>query len=202
MITKELLDSVDKANPEKSTEQLSPEDIAELINLLNEKDDKLRYPAFLALIGRSMHHGDVYPYFDRFAEKLKSGNSFQRSIGLMLIAENAKWDSENKFEKIFDEYMACVNDEKPITARQCIQSLKKVVPYKKALHNRISKRLMQLNLDTVRETMKKLVLTDILDVLMEIRKCGSDEAIEEYISKALSGGILDKKAKKTILGLM
>lgn len=51
---------------------------------------------------------------------------------------------------------------------------------------------------TIKETMRKLVLTDILNILLMIKKYQSDDKIDEYILDALSGEILDKKAKKQI----
>jgi len=44
----------------------------------------------------------------------------------MLIAENVRWDEQNRMEDTMDEYLELFNDEKPITIRQCIQSLGKV----------------------------------------------------------------------------
>ena len=102
MITIEKLKSVDKNNMEDMSKTLQSEDLHLLIDLLCEKDDKIRYPAFLLLQCRSMNQDDVYLYWDIFREKLKSENSFQRSIGLMLIAENAKWDTEEKQRRLWE----------------------------------------------------------------------------------------------------
>jgi hypothetical protein len=56
------------------------------------KDDTFRYKCFLLLQGRSEKYPDVYPYWELFVQKLDSTNSYQRSLGLMLIAENVRWD--------------------------------------------------------------------------------------------------------------
>lgn len=69
----------------------------------------------------------VYTYWDIFREKLKSDNSYQRSIGLMLIADNARWDTQNRMEETIYDYLKCLSDEKPITVRQCIRSLVKII---------------------------------------------------------------------------
>ena len=58
--------------------------IPQLVEWLSLKDDDIRYQAFLLLQNRSIFFNDVYPFFDTFCEKLKSDNSYQRSIGLML----------------------------------------------------------------------------------------------------------------------
>jgi hypothetical protein len=94
------------------------------------KDDNIRYQAFLILQSRSIFFNDVYSFWDTFRDKLKSDNSYKRSIGLMLIAENVRWDEQNRMEDTIDEYLKLLNDEKPITIRQCIQSLGKVAQFK------------------------------------------------------------------------
>ena len=48
-------------------------------------------------------------------------NSFIRIRGLRLIAYHAKWDNENKINSIIEQWLSHIEDEKPITARQCIQ---------------------------------------------------------------------------------
>ena len=116
----------------------------------------------------------------------------------MLIAANAKWDMENKLDDIIDENLSLIYDEKPITVRQCIQSLCEIVPYKEHLLMKIADKLMSLNITEIRATMQKLILIDILTVLTMIRKQQTNNEIESYILNALSGGLLDKKAVKQV----
>ena len=59
-----LLEAKDRI--EEIAEQLSIEDIPVLIDLLNEKEDNLRYPAFLLLKQRSVISRDIYPYWSIF----------------------------------------------------------------------------------------------------------------------------------------
>lgn len=202
MLTVEKLLSFEKKDLLEAAAALSRDDIKLLAELLSEKDDTLRYHSLLLLQYRSEKSGDVYPYWDTFCEKLKSANSYQRSIGLMLIAANVKWDVENKIDYIIDEYFSLLHDEKPITVRQCIQSLKSIVPYKKHLHMKVAGRLMAVDITEVKTTMQKLVLTDILTVLALIRKQQSSDEIESYIFNVLSGGVLDKKAVKQVEAIL
>lgn len=202
MITFESIMSIDKNTLPEAVKNLSNNDIPQLVEWLALKDDNIRYQAFLILQHRSMLTDDVYPYWDTFCDKLRSDNSYQRSIGLMLIAMNAKWDSENRLENTVDEYLEILNDEKPITIRQCIQSLSKIVPYKSGLHGRIAERLISFDLMAIKETMRKSILLDILNVLLVIRKDLKNEKIESFILNSLSGEILDKKSKKQIEALL
>lgn len=202
MITVESMMSIDKSGLQEASKMVNKEDIPQLVEWLSLKDDNIRYQAFLLLQNRSSFSDDVYPYWDIFQKKLKSDNSYQRSIGLMLIAENAKWDAENRMEDIIDEYLEFLNDEKPITVRQCIQSLGKVVPYKPGLNHKIADILISFNLMSVKETMRKSILLDILSVLLIIRKTLKTNEIENFILNALSGEILDNKAKKQVKTLL
>ncbi len=88
----------------------------------------------------------------------------------MLVAENTKWDAQNRMEETIDEYLTLLNDEKPITIRQCIQVLGKVAPFKPGLNKKIVGKLISFDLMAVKETMRKSILLDILNVLLIIRK--------------------------------
>lgn len=198
MITIESLVTISKCDLPEASKALNKEDIPQLIEWLTLKDDNIRYQAFLLLQNRSLFFADVYPYWDTLRNKLKSDNSYQRSIGLMLIAENAKWDTENRTEDTIDEYLSLLNDEKPITIRQCIQSLGKIVSAKPGLNDKIASRLITFDLMAVKETMRKSILLDILNVLLTIRQNHKTDEIESFIFNTFSGEILDKKSKKQI----
>lgn len=202
MVTIETLMSLEKQHAEEEAKTLTGDDISWLVNLLNEKDDKIRYAALLLLQSRSAGFHDVYPYWDVFLQKLNSDNSYQRSIGLMLLAENARWDTENRMEDALDALLKILNDEKPITVRQCIQALHQIIPYKRQLTEKIADALISLEIAKIRPSMQKLVLTDILGVLCVIRKQQPSGKIDAYIIQALSADILDRKTKKEIEKMM
>lgn len=187
--------SIPKSEVPEASKALNKEDISQLVEWLSSKDDSIRYQAFLLLQHRSAFSNDVYPFWDVFRDKLASENSYQRSIGLMLIADNAKWDTENKTENTIDEYLQALNDEKPIPIRQCIQSLEKIAAAKPALHSIIASGLVSFDIMAVKETMQKSILTDILHVLLTLRQT---EEIEGFILNALSGEILDKKQRNKL----
>jgi hypothetical protein len=201
VITLEKMMSVSHSDLQEASKALSKEDIPQLIEWLALKDDYIRYQAFL-LQNRSLFFADVYSYWDTLRNKLKSDNSYQRSIGLILIAENTKWDTENRMEGIIDEYLTLLNDEKPIMIRQCIQSLGTIATTKPGLQDKIASRLINLDISAVKETMRKSILLDILNVLLIIRKSHKTDEIESFILNALSGEILDKKSKKQIGDLL
>lgn len=196
MVELESIMSIPKSDLQEVSKKLSKNDIPRLVEWLSFKDDNIRYQAFLLLQNRSVFFDDVYPFWDTFREKLSSDNSYQRSIGLMLIAGNVRWDAENKMEETVDEYLALLNDEKPVTIRQCIQSLGKIVAAKPGLYDKIASGLISFDIMAVKETMRKSILIDILNVLFIIRQKHKTDEIESFIFDALSGDILDKKTKK------
>ncbi len=198
MITREWLLSLVKGDLADTAHKLQKEDIEYLVELLSEKDDKVRYAAFLLLQERSHKESDVYPYWDTFRGKLKSDNSYQRSIGAMLLAVNSKWDDSGRMETTIEDYLKLLKDEKPITVRQCIQSLEFILPYHPRLNARIAKSLITLELNEIKETMRKPILMDILNILALIRESTKDEEIENYILNTLKGDLLDKKSKKQV----
>ena len=116
----------------------------------------------------------------------------------MLLAENAKWDLDNKMETSLNDCVELLKDEKPITMRQSIQSLGKIVGAKPNLNERIADMLMSIDMVEVKETMRKSILLDILNVLVAIRKSLKNDKIDSFIFNSLSGGILDKKSIKQI----
>ena len=100
MITKDFLRSIDKSTIPDVAATLDPADLERLVAWLSEKDDAVRYPSMLLLRQRSASTDDVFPYWDEFVGKLSNENSFQRSIGLTLLAENARWDAGARTEKM------------------------------------------------------------------------------------------------------
>lgn len=202
MVYLERIMSVEKDNIPEFSKELNQEDISLLVDLLSEKDDKVRYQALQLLQSRVKYANDVYPYWDLFREKLSSDNSYQRSIGIIMISSNVRWDEENKFEEMFEEFFERLQDEKPITVRQFIQSLKDVVPYKTSLNDKMIEKLVNVNLQNIRESMRKLILLDTIDVLVLMREYCENKKINQYLTDAITGGLLDKKSVKRIEAML
>lgn len=198
MITAELLaKSRDKVD--EIANGLSPEDIDFLITMLNEKNDDIRYVALLVLQKRSNASNDVYRYWDVLYNKLSNENTYQRSIGIMLLAQNVQWDTSNRFDNIAEEYLSHCTDEKFITSRQTIQSIKVWVDKKPNLHKLIIDKLMNIDVINLMDTQRKLILMDIVEVFVKILKIKHNEEINNYICNASKLGILDMKFIKKVI---
>ena len=150
-------------------ETLTASDIKLLVDTLSEKDDKLRYNAFLLLQAHSRLQPTVYAYWSVLEGKLDSDNSYQRSLGVMLIAENVRWDKEGKFGGVIGKYFACCMDEKFITSRQAIQGLGAVIAATGKYNGEIERRLSALDLGQYKENQQKLLKKDVAGVLKLIR---------------------------------
>lgn len=162
VLTKEQI--LDKA------QNLTEGDVQLLVDALSEKDDTLRYHAFLILQAYSRTQPAVYNYWNVLANKLDSDNSYQRSLGIMLIAENVRWDKEAKFRSVIEKYFACCTDEKFITSRQAIQGLCAITAATDDYNDEIERRLTSLDLRMYKETQQKLLRKDITDVLKSTKK--------------------------------
>lgn len=186
-----------RQDPAPLAEALSPVDIPYLVGLLEEKNNDIRYAAFLTLQKRSMAHSDVYPFWDTLALKLDHENSYQRSIGVMLLAENIRWDAGNKLGEILEKYTARFRDEKFITSRQAIQSLHWLAQRPDMIPI-VMKELISIQVEQLPPTQRKLILLDILQVLLLIQAVTPREDAAAYIFRALDGGLLAKKEKEAI----
>lgn len=152
----------------KKAETLNATETQFLVEKLAEKDDKLRYNAFLLLQAQSQLAPSVYAHWDTLAAKLDSDNSYQRSLGVMLLAENIRWDSEGKFSQVIDKFLTCCSDEKFITARQTLQSLTKVAMATNAYNQMISAHVAALDLSKHRANQQSLLKKDIAALLKKL----------------------------------
>ena len=98
----------------------------DLIANLTSKDDKYACAIADRIISESQDTDEWYEYFDTFASLLNHPKSLVRNRVLHILAANARWDDNNRFDAILSEYLSHVTDEKPITARQCIKALVQV----------------------------------------------------------------------------
>lgn len=144
------------------------EEIEQLVAKLTFPQTKIAYGAFKELEALSQRSDEIYPYFDTFCAMLDAPNSYVRTRGLVLAAQNARWDREEKLEPILDAYLAHVTDEKPITARQCIQNLSAILMAKPKLSPRIRKVLEQADFSQYPDSMSPLLQQDAIKILKQI----------------------------------
>ena len=134
-----------------------------LIADLTSKDDKFACAIADKIISESQDTDEWYEYFDEFASLLNHPKSLVRNRVLYILAANAQWDDENRFDAIIPDYLAHVTDEKPITARQCIKALAQVGVAKPQYIPRILLCLREADLSKYKDSMRPLIEKDIAE---------------------------------------
>lgn len=110
----------------------------------------------------------VYPYMAQLIGMMGSDNSYVRTRGLLLIAANARWDTDYLIDENINQILSYITDPKPITARQFIQSLPALASAKPDLRADILAALHKA--DTLRYPlgMRPLVDEDIRKAILTI----------------------------------
>lgn len=164
------LDITDEAAMVNLAFSLSTEDIYRYVQLMKDKHDIKQYHGSLVLQIRSQLSPDVYSYFDDFLSLIRSSNGYHRGIGFMLLARNAKWDKEGKFEKHLEEYLMRLKTSKPIPTRKGISNLKYIACAKPNLKTSIIEWLKEFDTEPIAETMAGLIEKDIQQALFDIQE--------------------------------
>lgn len=146
------------------------------IACLTGKDDKAAYSLAQQITEESRASDAWYSHFDEFASLLSHKNSLVRNRAISILAANARWDREGKFDALLDEFLSHITDAKPITARQCVAALPEIAEAKPELIPRIRTALEQADLSGYPDSMQPLVLKDIIAALEKIRTSGNREA--------------------------
>lgn len=134
---------------------------ADIIAALTSKNNKFACAYAENIISESHETDTWYDCFYEFAALLNHSNSLVRNRALFILAANAQWDDENRFDDIMSEYLLHITDEKPITARQCIKALAEVGQAKSQLIPKILEALYDADLSCYKESMRSLIEKDI-----------------------------------------
>lgn len=133
-----------------------------IVQKLTSKDDKYACALADKIITESQETDVWYKYFEDFASLLNHPKSLVRNRVLHILAANAQWDEENRFDSILEDYLTHVTDAKPITARQCIKALAQVGLAKPHYIPRILSCLSGADLSEYKDSMRPLIEKDIV----------------------------------------
>ena len=135
----------------------------QIIANLTSKNDKFACAFADKIISESQETDTWYEYFFDFATLLKSPKSLVRNRALSILAANAQWDEENRFDLVLPDFLAHITDEKPITARQCVKALALVGQAKPQYIPKILSALRDANLSKYTGSMRPLIEKDIAE---------------------------------------
>ena len=134
-----------------------------MIAKLTLKDDNYACALADRIITESQETDEWYDYFDDFASLLNHPKSLVRNRALFILAANAQWDEENRFDAILSDFLTHITDEKPITARQCVKALARVGRAKPQYIPRILSCLKRADLSEYKDSMRPLIEKDIAE---------------------------------------
>ena len=153
-------------------------EIKQHIEHLASTDDKLRLDALQTLLTMTEIKVDwVYEVWDLLLEKLESENSYQRSIGILLLCNLAKSDSEDRMSSTLDRLLVHTRDEKFITSRQCLQNIWKVAAADQVNREKVLKHIEKRFAECAGEKHYNLLRQDILQSMLSLYKCEGDDRL-------------------------
>lgn len=147
--------------------------LSELIENLTTKDETVRYNCSKTLNLLSEEHPEVlYPKWDFFVELLNSDHTYWKLSVIPLIANLARIDTDNKFERILDDYYRLLDDKSMIPAAWIADYSGRIARAKPELQTRITDKLLSID-----ETHHQPERRDLI-------KAGAIESFDEYFEEA------------------
>lgn len=132
-----------------------------IIAILTAKDNRYACTFTDKILSESRESDKWFGYFQSFASLLDHSNSLVRNRAIHILAANAQWDTENCFDAVLPTFLSHITDEKPITARQCIQTLAQVGQAKPQYIPRILSALQEADLSSYKDSMRPLIQKDL-----------------------------------------
>lgn len=132
-----------------------------IVQKLTSKDDKYACAFTDRIVAESHDTDEWYEYFEDVASLLNHPKSLVRNRALHILAANAQWDEENRFDLILPDYLKHITDEKPITARQCVKALAQVGLARPQYIPQILSALRSADLSKYKDSMRPLIERDM-----------------------------------------
>jgi hypothetical protein len=112
----------------------------------------------------------IYEVWDSLLEKLDQENSYQRSIGIMLLCNLAKSDTEDRLKSALDHLLVHTRDNKFITSRQCIQNIWKAAATTRSNREKVMEYLEKRFVECADEKHYNLIRQDIIQSMVSLNK--------------------------------
>lgn len=150
-------------------------ELKEMMDLLQSHRHKDAYQVLKELVKRSEASSEVYSYMDTFVKMMEDEDSYIRTRGLRMFAVNAVWDHKNIVRDYIGRYLSHMEDEKPITARRCIQDVPLIAKAKPELIPQIQHALKEIH-RIYPTSMQSLIYKDRKKALARIEDIEQEEA--------------------------
>ena len=161
--------------------------LAELLEGILSKKETIRYNSFKVLLRISEEHPELLrPKWDFFVGLLESDNTSHKYIAIYIIANLARLDKENNFEKIFDKYYNLLDDKSVIPAGHVAGNSGKIARARPELQAKITDRLLSID-ETHHEPERR-----------ELIKGYAIESFSEYFEEAKNKREIMKFVKKQL----
>lgn len=142
---------------------------AEILAGLTDKNDKAACALADRIVAESREADTWYEYLNGFAALLEHPKSYVRNRALHILAVNARWDAENRLNALLPAFLSHITDEKPITARQCVQALAELGTAKPQYIPEILRSLENADLSRYRDSMRPLIERDIAETIAALK---------------------------------
>lgn len=143
--------------------------MSDIIELLQDKDDKKAYSLEKEMIIKSAESDEYYRYFDEFIGLLTAKSSYVRTRGFCLCCAQARWDNDGKLAGALDVILSLLHDEKPTVVRRCLGALHEVVLYRPELCDTIENEVENIDLSKYKDSMSPLIKRDIDELLKMLK---------------------------------
>lgn len=143
---------------------------------LTSKNDNFSCAFADKIIAENQETDEWYEYFDAFGALLDHPKSLVRNRALHILAANAQWDEEKRFDAVLPAFLVHITDDKPITARQCIKSLAQVGKAQPQYIPAILSALHDADLSKYKDSMRPLIEKDIT----ETERILTDSGLYDY----------------------
>jgi hypothetical protein len=163
--------------------------LSELVNGLTSKKETYRYNCYKVLLLISGRHGErLYPRWDDFVEQLGSANTYRRVSALHLIANLVRFDTENRFEKIFDKYFDLLDDKSVIPAAHVASASGRIVKAKPHLEPSITMKILNIEQTHHNPDRKDLIKGYAIEALSQYFAQARDkQKVIEFVRQQLTG---------------
>ena len=133
----------------------------DILQGLQNKDNREAYQLLLLLEERSAESDELYGCLEDFLGLLKHRSSFVQVRGFRLACAQARWDRDGKLLRHLDALLSTLDRAKPTAVRQCLSALEGAAEHRPELREGIRAKLETLDLTRFGDSMRPLIERDI-----------------------------------------